>query len=142
MRFLVMHKLDQHDPSMWAPTPRLITEMGAFIGEAMQSGMLLATDGVLPPAKDGALLRFAAGEVTVTDGPFAEAKEVIAGYAVLSVDSRDQALEWAARFGRIIGGDIEVEVRRITEITDFDPGTFPEGAMAEVQELRDQMPGA
>ena len=142
MRFLVMHKLDQHDPSVWSPTPQLIADMGAFMREAMESGVLLGAEGVLPPAKDGALLRFSGGESTVTDGPFAEAKEVVAGYAVFSVGSREEALEWAARFGRIIGGDIEVEVRRITEFSDFDDDLFPDGYQADGQKLRDQMPGA
>ncbi len=142
MRFLVMHKLDQHDPALWSPDPRLIAEMGAFIGEALESGVLLATDGVLPPDRDGAMLKFSAGEATVTDGPFAEAKEVIAGYAVISVASRDEAIAFATRFGKIIGEDIEVEVRRVAEFSDFDPDVFGAGGQAEAQALRDQLPGA
>ena len=120
MRFLVMHKLDQHNPELWSPTPEFMQEMGAFIGEAAASGVLLATDGVLPPATDGALVRQSNGQTTVTDGPFAEAKEVIAGFAILQVGSRDEAVEWASRFGKIIGDGIEVEVRRIAEASDFE----------------------
>lgn len=142
MRFLVMHKLDQHNPSLWSPTPQLISDMGAFIGEALESGVLLAVEGVLPPDRDGALLRFSAGETSVTDGPFAEAKEVIAGYAVISVDSRADALQWAARFGRTIGGDIEVEVRRVAEFSDFDEGVFGEDYQSDAEQLRDERPGA
>jgi hypothetical protein len=142
MRFLVMHKLDQHDPAQWQPNAELIAEMGAFMEEAVQAGVFLGGEGVLPPAKDGARIRFADGDTTVTDGPFAETKEVIAGFAILDVPSKEEAIGWAKRFGAIIGGDIEVEVRRVAEFSDFPEDVFPPEAQAREQALRDQLAGA
>jgi hypothetical protein len=142
MRFLVMHKLPQDQPEMWSPTPELIRGMEALMAEAVESGVLLATEGVLPPAKDGALLRISGGEHTVTDGPFAEAKEVIAGFALIQVAGRAEAVDWAHRFGQAVGGDVEVEIRRVAEYSDFDPEQFPPEARAAEQALRDQLTGS
>lgn len=142
MRFLITHKLDQNNPELWSPTPELINEMGKFIGEAVESGVLLAGEGVLPPEKDGALVRRSGGEHTVTDGPFTEAKEVVAGFALIQVDSKQEAVDWAMRFADIIGADVEVEVRRIAEYSDFDPEAFPPEAQAAEQALRDQLTGS
>ncbi len=142
MRFLVMHKLDQHDPAAWSPSKALIDQMGAFLEEAAASGVLLAAEGVLPPKTDGALVRWSSGEATVTDGPFAEAKEVIAGFALIQVESRDAAVAFAKRFGEIAGGDLEVELRRVAEFDDFDPAVFPPESRAREQALRDRLEGA
>jgi hypothetical protein len=142
MRFLMMHKLDQHDADAWTPKPDLVKQMGAFMEEAVNKGVMLAGEGVLPPQRDGALMRFSDGEATVTDGPFAEAKEVIAGFALLNVEDKAEALVWAERFGKIIGGDIEVEVRRVAEFSDFPEDVFGPEERAREQGLRDQLAGA
>jgi hypothetical protein len=113
MRFLLVHRLDERVPGAFAPSPETMAEMGKFMEEAAKSGVLLAAEGVRPSA-DGARVRFAGGKRTVTDGPFAEAKEVIAGFALVDVRSKEEAVYWASRFGELLG-DVEVEVRQISE---------------------------
>ena len=76
------------------------------------------------PSSKGARLSFSGGRRTVTDGPFAEAKELIAGFAILQVDSRDEAIEWSTRFADVIG-DVEIEIRQVIEISDFAPENGP-----------------
>jgi hypothetical protein len=142
MRFLVMHKLSQDLPEVWSPAPELIRTMEALIAEAVESGVLLGTEGVLHPATDGALLTVSGGEHTVTDGPFAEAKEVIAGFALIQVDDKAAAVAWARRFAAAIGSDVEVEIRRVAEYSDFDPEQFPPEAQAAEQALREQLTGS
>src|ERR1700690_4133665 len=93
--------------------------MGKYNDELGKAGVLLALDGLTPPATMSARVTFKGGKSKVTDGPFPEAKEVVGGYWVIQVNSREEALEWASR---IPGSDNEmVEVRRIMELTDFGP---------------------
>lgn len=88
------------------PTPEMMAEMGNFIGEAMQAGVLVATGALTPQGKR---LRLADGKFTVTDGPFIELKELLAGFAIIEVDSLDEAVEWCKRFRRIVGdGESEI----------------------------------
>ncbi len=88
------------------PTPELMAEMGKFIGEAMQAGVLIAT-GTLQPK--GTRLRLSGGKFTVTDGPFIELKELLGGWALLRVKSLDEAIEWSKRFLTIVGdGESEI----------------------------------
>jgi hypothetical protein len=88
------------------PSPELMAEMGKFIGEAMQAGVLVTT-GTLQPK--GTRLRLAGGKFTVTDAPFIELKELLGGFAVLDVDSLEEAIEWSKRFLQIIGqGESEI----------------------------------
>ncbi|WP_052849603.1 YciI family protein [Streptomyces avicenniae] len=94
MRFLLTHKSEQ------APDESLFAEMGAFIEELTASGTLLATGGMEP---GGSLISFSGGELTVTDGPFTEAKEAAGGFALIDVPSRDAAIELARRFFALIG---------------------------------------
>jgi hypothetical protein len=107
----------------WVPDFKDCETMGKYNEELQKAGVLLALDGLTPPSTMSARVTFKSGESTVTDGPFTEAKEVIGGYWMIEVKSREEALEWASR---IPGKDSEmVEVRRMLEITDFP---------AEVQE--------
>jgi hypothetical protein len=94
--------------------------MGKYNEELGKAGVLLALDGLTPPATMSARVTFKGGKSKVTDGPFAETKEVVGGFWIIQVNSREEALEWASR---IPGSDNEmvVEVRRLFEITDFDP---------------------
>ena len=97
--------------------------MGKYNEQLQKAGVLLALDGLTPPST-GARVTFKAGKSKVTDGPFPEAKEVVGGYWVIQVKSREEALEWASR---IPGKDNEmVEVRRMFDVTDFDPETQKE----------------
>jgi hypothetical protein len=101
------------------PDLKAMDVMGKYNEQLQKAGVLLALDGLTPPSTMSARVTFKAGKSKVTDGPFPEAKEVVGGYWVIQVKSREEALEWASR---IPGSDNEmVEVRRMFEITDFDP---------------------
>jgi hypothetical protein len=113
MRFLMVHKVDENQPGAFAPPPEVFAKIGALMEEMTKAGVLLAADGVLPSAF-GARVRYAGGKRTVTDGPFTEAKEVIAGFALIQARSKEEAVEWSSRFAEIIG-DVEVEVRQVAE---------------------------
>lgn len=119
MRFLVMHKSNEENEAGIPPSKELVEEMGKLMEESSRAGVLLAAEGVHPSSK-GARLSFSGGQRTVTDGPFAEAKELIAGFAVLQVGSKDEAIEWATRFAGVLG-DVEIEVRQVIEVSDFVP---------------------
>jgi hypothetical protein len=101
-----------------APTPEQMEEMGKFIGEAIQAGALVAT-GALNPK--GTRLRLSEGKFTVTDGPFIELKELLAGFAVIRADSLEEAIEWCKRFRKIVG-DGESEIVQVFGPDDFTHG--------------------
>lgn len=98
------------------PTPEMMAEMGNFIQEAMQAGVLVAT-GALQPT--GTRLRLSNGKFTVTDGPFIELKELLAGWAVIQARSLDEAIEWCKRFRKIVG-DGESEIVQVFGPQDFE----------------------
>jgi hypothetical protein len=97
MRYL-MYSMDTVDPT--PPSPELLTEMGKFVEEAKRSGNLLATGGLGPAT---ARVRSAGGKLSVTDGPFTETKELTGGFALIEAKSKDEAIEWARRFRKIVG---------------------------------------
>jgi hypothetical protein len=109
----------------WVPDLKAMEVMGKYNEELGKAGVLLALDGLTPPSTMSARVTFKSGKPKVTDGPFPEAKEVVGGYWIIEVKSREEALEWASR---IPGSDNElvVEVRRMFDITDFDPETQKE----------------
>jgi hypothetical protein len=113
MQFLVYDP--NFNPDAPLPTPETMEEMGAFIGDAVQAGVVVLTGAVKP---QGTRLRLAGGKFTVTDGPFIELKELLAGFAVLEVPSLDEAIEWSKRFRKIIG-DGESEI-----VPLYGPGDF------------------
>jgi len=119
VRFLIMHKSNEENEAGVPPSPELMQEMGKLMEETSRAGVLLAAEGVHPSSR-GVRLEFSGGKRTVTDGPFAEAKELIAGFAIVQVESRDEAIEWATRFADVIG-DVEIEVRQVIEMSDFVP---------------------
>src|SRR6202045_1740207 len=101
------------------PALKAIETMRKYNEQLQKAGVLLALDGLTPPSTVSARVTFKAGKSKVTDGPFTEAKEVVGGYWIIQVKSREEALEWASR---IPGEDnAVVEVRRMFDITDFDP---------------------
>ena len=118
MRYLMIHKLDESRPEAWNPSQEFQDAMGALMSEYAESGVLLAAEGVTQ-TKDGAIVRKTekAG-VTVTDGPFSEAREVIGGFALVNVESKEQALELAGRFASLFD-EVSVEVRRVYEFEDL-----------------------
>jgi hypothetical protein len=101
------------------PSQNEIAEMGQLIGDMIKAGVLLATDGLLPSSK-GARVRLSGGRFTVTDGPFTEAKELIAGFAIIRVNSKSEAVEWGKRF-LAVAGDGESEIRLMWDTPAFPP---------------------
>ena len=126
MRFMMimLPKIYENAKAGWVPDLKSMDKMGKYNEELGKAGVLLALDGLTPPATMSARVTFKGGKSKVTDGPFPEAKEVVGGYWIIQVKSREEALEWASR---IPGSDDEtVEVRRMFEMSDFDPATQTE----------------
>jgi hypothetical protein len=109
----------------WVPDLKSMEVMGKYNEELQKAGVLLAVDGLTPPATMSARVTFKAGKSKVTDGPFTEAKEVVGGYWIIQVKSREEALEWASRIPAK-DDEMVVEVRRLFDMTDFDPETQKE----------------
>jgi hypothetical protein len=121
MRFLMMHRLDESQPEAWNPSQEFIEKMGAFIQDSAEKGILITAEGVHPSEK-GALVRKPRGAaIRVTDGPFAEAKEVIGGFALINAADRAEAVEFAKRYVELFDSEIEVEVRQVVEFDEI-PG--------------------
>jgi hypothetical protein len=113
MRYMVMHYSDEATEAGQPPSPELMAEMGAFMEESAKAGVLLAAEGVAPSSL-GARLTVEDGTVRVVDGPFAEAKEIIAGFAILEVGSKEEAIQHAKRFARISGSS-RVDIRAVAD---------------------------
>jgi hypothetical protein len=109
MQFLMIYTPDSAAP----PTPEQLEELGRFSIEALQSGVLVATGGMFPSSM-GARVRLSGGEFSVTDGPFPETREVMAGWAIVQVNSKEEAIEQARRFMQIVG-DGEGEIRQLSD---------------------------
>ncbi|HEX9687786.1 MAG TPA: YciI family protein [Thermoanaerobaculia bacterium] len=121
MRFLSIYKAPETNVP---PTTEEMAKMGKLIEEMTNAGVLLATEGCLPSAK-GARVRRSGGKLTVTDGPFTESKELIAGFALLNAKSKEEAIELTKRFLEV-AGEGECEVRQIFEAQDFGSEFTPE----------------
>lgn len=117
MRYMVMHYQTQDMEDGVLPSPEEQAAIGAYMQEAAMSGVLLAGEGVASSSQ-GARLEVENGAVRVIDGPFAEAKELIAGFAILDVDSLAEAVEHARRFALLVGSE-RVDVRRVIEVEDL-----------------------
>jgi hypothetical protein len=132
MRFMMIVKASQDSEAGKMPSEELLTEMGKYNEELMKAGVLVDLSG-LKPSSQGARLRYSGGKVTVTDGPFAETKELIAGYWIINVKSLAEAIEWGKRapnpHGK--GGEGEIEIRPFFELEDFAPSP----AVARASEL-------
>jgi hypothetical protein len=107
------------------PDPKLLEEMGKFNEELSKAGVLLAADGLQPSSK-GARVRFSGSKRTVIDGPFAETKELIAGFWMLQVKSKEEAIEWIKRCPNPMAGESEIEIRQVGELEDFGSLVTPE----------------
>lgn len=122
MRFMVMVKANETSESGALPDPKLVAEMGKFNDELAKAGVLLAGEGLQASSK-GARVRFSAdNKRSVIDGPFSEAKELVAGFWLLQVKSKEEAIEWIKRSPHPFPGSAtEVEIRQLFEPTDFGP---------------------
>jgi hypothetical protein len=119
MRFMVIVKADKNSEAGSRPDPKLFEEMGKFNEELQKAGILLAAEGLQPSSK-GARVRFSGSKRTVIDGPFAEAKELIAGFWLWQVKSKEEAIEWVKRCPNPMLGDSEIEIRQVYETADFE----------------------
>ncbi len=127
MRFMMIVKANKDSEAGVLPTEELIARMTNYHEELVKAGVLLDASGLQPTSK-GWRIKYAGGKRTVIDGPFAEAKELIAGYTLIRVNSREEALDWARRFPSPFGeeADGEIEVRQLYELDDFDPSNAVE----------------
>ena len=118
MRFLVMVKANKDTEAGVLPDEKLLTEMGQFNEELVKAGVMLAGEGLQPSSK-GARVKFSGVKRTVIDGPFAETKEVVAGFWLWQVKSREEAIEWVKRIPNPTGEESEVEIRQVYEADDL-----------------------
>lgn len=134
MRFMILVKASPESEAGELPDEQMLTEMGKYNEELVKAGVLLAGEGLHPSSK-GARVRFSGSQRTVVDGPFAEAKELIAGYWLFQVKSKEEAIEWIKRCPNPGKGESEIEIRQVFEAADFGPALTPELAQKE-DELR------
>jgi hypothetical protein len=125
MRFMVMVKATKESEAGVMPSEELLTEMGKYNEELVKAGVMLAGEGLHPSSK-GARVRFSGKDRTVTDGPFAETKELVAGFWLIQVKSMDEAIEWVKRCPNPMNEDSEIEIRQVFETEDFGDELTPE----------------
>ena len=125
MRFMILIKADKNSEAGVLPDEQLLTEMGKFNEELVKAGVLLAGEGLQPSSK-GARVKFSGAQRTVIDGPFPETKELIAGFWLWQVNSKEEAIEWAKRCPNPTGGESEIEIRQVFEAEDFGAEFTPE----------------
>src|SRR5437867_7295006 len=122
MRFMIIVKATKDSEAGVMPHEKILTEMAKYHEELAKAGVLLDASGLQASSK-GWRIRYSGAKRTVVDGPFTEAKELIAGYTMIQVKSREEAMEWARRFPNpsIDGKEAEIEVRQFFELEDFGP---------------------
>ncbi len=125
MRVMVIIKANKDTEAGVMPSEQLLTEMGNFNEELVKAGIMLAGEGLRPSSK-GKRVRFSGSKRSVIDGPFAETKELIAGFWLWQVKSMDEALEWVKRCPNPTGAESEIEVRQVFEADDFGAEFTPE----------------
>lgn len=125
MRFMVMIRADRHSEAGEMPSEQLLAEMGRFNEELVKAGVMQAGEGLHPSSK-GARVRFSGRDRRVIDGPFAETKELIAGFWIWQCASLQEAIDWVKRCPNPMPGDSEVEIRQVFEAEDFGTEFTPE----------------
>src|ERR671911_2917705 len=125
MRFMILVKATKDTEAGILPSEQLLTEMGKYNEELVKAGVLLAGEGLQPSSK-GARVKFSGAKRTVIDGPFAEVKELIAGFWLIDVKSKEEAIEWVKRIPNPTGEESEIEIRQVFEAEDFGPALTPE----------------
>jgi hypothetical protein len=124
MRFMVIIKADAKSEAGEMPSEQLLTEMGKYNEELVKAGVMLAGEG-LHPSSRGARVRFSGAKRTVIDGPFSESKELVAGFWLIQVKSKEEAIEWVKRIPNPDNAETEVEIRQVFEAEDFGPELTP-----------------
>jgi hypothetical protein len=136
MRFMILRKADTSTEAGKLPSHELVAAMGKYMEELASAGVMLAGDGLQPSSK-GARVKLSGGKPTVIDGPFTEAKELIAGFSIIQVNSREEAIDWVKRWPALDGdGEVEIEIRQVYEASDFGAEFTP--ALREMERLRGQ----
>jgi hypothetical protein len=144
MRFMILVKATKESEAGVMPSRQLLTEMGRFNEELVKAGVLLAGEGLQPSSK-GARVRFSGKTRTVFDGPFAETKELIAGFWIWKVKSKQEAIEWVKRCPNPHTEDCEIEIRQVFEAEDFGAEFTPElreqeqRVFAQAEQMRKDM---
>jgi len=139
MRFLVIVKASPESEAGEMPSEELLTAMGAYNEALVQAGVMLAGEG-LHPSTNGVRVQFSGKNRTVIDGPFAETKELIAGFWIFKVQSLQEAIDWVKRCPNPMVSDSEIEIRQIFELEDFGE-TFTPELREQEERLRTQMSG-
>src|SRR5687767_14715493 len=137
MRFMVIVKSNAESESGQMPDEKLLTEMGKYNEELVKAGVMLAGEGLHPSSK-GARIKFSGDKRTVVDGPFVGTKELIAGFWLWQVKSKEEAIEWVKRCPNPTGEEAEIEIRQVFEAEEFGPELTPELREQEEQ-LRAQI---
>ncbi len=137
MRVIVMIRANKDTEAGVMPSEELLTEMGKYNEELVKAGVMLAGEGLHPSSK-GARVKSSGGKITVTDGPFTETKEMIAGFWIWQVKSMEEAIEWAKRIPDPDGTGGEVEIRPVFEASDFGDEFTPELREQE-ERMREQL---
>jgi hypothetical protein len=119
MRFMIIRKADKDTEAGLMPSEELIAAMARYHEELANAGVLLGGDGLHPSAR-GARVKFSKGKPKVTDGPFTETKELIAGFSLIDVASKEEAIEWVKRWPPLDGGgEVEIEIRQVYELSEL-----------------------
>jgi hypothetical protein len=139
VRFMILIKANKTSEAGVMPDEKLLSDMGKFNEELVKAGVMLAGEGLHPSSK-GARVRFSGSKRTVVDGPFAETKELIAGFWIWKVKSKEEAIEWVKRCPNPTGEEAEIEIRQIFEAEDFGAEFTPELREQE-ERLRAQIAG-
>jgi hypothetical protein len=137
MRFMLLLKADKHTEAGVMPSQQLLDDMGKYNEEMEKAGVLRDANGLQASSK-GARVKFSGKKRTVTDGPFKKTKQLIAGYWLIEVQSKDEAIEWVKRCPKPHLGDAEIEIRQVFEASDFvDAGVPPDNeAVGKDAEVR------
>jgi hypothetical protein len=134
MKFMVLVKASKDSEAGVMPDKKLLTEMGKYNEELAKAGILLAGEGLHPSAK-GVRVRFSGSKRTVINGPFSETKELVAGFWLWQVKSKEEAIEWLKRCPNPMPGESEIELRQVFEADDFGAALAPE-LRAQEERLR------
>ena len=139
MRFMLIVKADANSEAGVMPSQELLAEMGKYNEELVKAGVLLAGEGLHPSSK-GARVKFSGSNRTVVDGPFSETKELVAGFWLVEVKSKEEAIEWVKRCPNPMQGESEIEIRQVFEAEDFGAEFTPE-LRAQEERLRAEVAG-
>ena len=133
MRFIIMAMATKESEASVPPPPEAFVAMQEYNAELVKAGILLAAEGLAPTSK-GARVKFSGDKRTVIDGPFTETKELVAGFSIIQVKSREEAIEWVKRAPNIFpNGEAEIEIRKVSEVEDFGDAFTPNPEIAKVK---------